>query len=31
MAETTIAVADILKRNPGVEQIDVTPFLPENL
>lgn len=31
MAETTIAVADILKRNPGVEQIDVTPYLPENL
>jgi 16S rRNA (cytosine967-C5)-methyltransferase len=31
MAETSIAVADILKRNPNLEQIDVTPFLPENL
>jgi 16S rRNA (cytosine967-C5)-methyltransferase len=31
MAETSIAVADIMKRNPNLEQIDVTAFLPENL
>lgn len=31
MAETSVAVADILRRNPSLEQIDVTPFIPENL
>ena len=31
MAETSVAVADILRRNPGLEQIDVTPFLPAGL
>jgi 16S rRNA (cytosine967-C5)-methyltransferase len=31
MAETSVAVADILRRNPDLEQIDVTPFLPADL
>ena len=31
LAETSIAVADILKRHPSLEQIDVTPYLPGNL
>jgi 16S rRNA (cytosine967-C5)-methyltransferase len=31
LAETSIAVADILRRHPRLEQIDVTPFLPSNL
>jgi 16S rRNA (cytosine967-C5)-methyltransferase len=31
MAETNVAVANILRRNPGLEQIDVTPFLPAGL
>jgi 16S rRNA (cytosine967-C5)-methyltransferase len=31
LAETSIAVADILKRHPSLEQIDVTPYLPINL
>lgn len=31
LAETSIAVADILKRHPTLEQIDVTPYLPVNL
>jgi 16S rRNA (cytosine967-C5)-methyltransferase len=31
MAETSIAVTDILKRNPNLEQIDVSALLPENL
>jgi 16S rRNA (cytosine967-C5)-methyltransferase len=31
LAETSIAVADILKRHPSLEQIDVTSYLPENL
>ncbi len=31
LAETSIAVADMLKRHPSLEQIDVTPYLPINL
>jgi 16S rRNA (cytosine967-C5)-methyltransferase len=31
LAETSIAVADILKRHSSLEQIDVTPYLPGNL
>ena len=31
LAETSIAVADILKRHPSLQQIDVTPYLPGNL
>ena len=31
LAETRIAVADILKRHPEVRQIDVSPYLPDNL
>lgn len=31
MAETSIAVADILRKHRNLEQIDVTPFLPKNL
>ena len=31
MAETSIAVADILKRHPELEQIDVTQYLPVGL
>jgi 16S rRNA (cytosine967-C5)-methyltransferase len=31
LAETSIAVADILKAHPELEQIDIAPFLPENL
>jgi 16S rRNA (cytosine967-C5)-methyltransferase len=31
LAETSIAVADILKKHPELEQIDVQPFMPENL
>jgi 16S rRNA (cytosine967-C5)-methyltransferase len=27
----SIAVADMLKRHPSLEQIDVTPYLPINL
>lgn len=30
-AETTVAVADILKAHPELEQIDLTPHLPEGL
>ena len=30
-AETTVAVADILKAHPELEQIDLAPFLPEGL
>ena len=30
-AETTVAVADILKAHPGLEQIDLSAFLPEGL
>lgn len=30
-AETTVAVADILKTHPELEQIDLAPFLPEGL
>lgn len=31
LAETSIAVADILKRHQNLEQVDVTPLMPENL
>ena len=31
LAETSIAVADILKKHPELEQIDVQPLMPENL
>jgi 16S rRNA (cytosine967-C5)-methyltransferase len=31
MAETSIAVADILKRHPELEQIDVAQYLPVGL
>jgi 16S rRNA (cytosine967-C5)-methyltransferase len=31
LAETSIAVADILKKHPDLEQIDVQPFMPEGL
>jgi 16S rRNA (cytosine967-C5)-methyltransferase len=31
LAETSIAVADILKKHPELEQIDIQPFMPENL
>jgi len=31
LAETSIAVADILKKHPELEQIDVQPFMPEGL
>jgi 16S rRNA (cytosine967-C5)-methyltransferase len=30
-AETTVAVADILKAHPELEQIDLAPFLPDGL
>jgi 16S rRNA (cytosine967-C5)-methyltransferase len=30
-AETTVAVADILKAHPELEQVDVAQFLPEGL
>ncbi len=30
-AETSIAVADILKKHPDLEQIDITPYLPAEL
>jgi 16S rRNA (cytosine967-C5)-methyltransferase len=31
LAETSIAVADILKKHPELEQIDVQPFMPQGL
>lgn len=31
LAETSIAVADILKRHQNLEQVDVTPLMPGNL
>lgn len=31
LAETSIAVADILKKHPELEQIDIQPFMPEHL
>jgi 16S rRNA (cytosine967-C5)-methyltransferase len=31
LAETSIAVADILKKHPEVEQIDIQPFMPQGL
>ena len=31
MAETSIAVSDILKRHPELEQIDVSQYLPQGL
>jgi 16S rRNA (cytosine967-C5)-methyltransferase len=31
LAETSIAVADILKKHPELEQIDIQPFMPEGL
>jgi 16S rRNA (cytosine967-C5)-methyltransferase len=31
LAETSIAVADILKKHPELEQIDIQPFMPQGL
>ena len=31
LAETTIAVVDILKKHPELEQIDIQPFMPQSL
>ena len=31
LAETTIAVVDILKKHPELEQIDIQPFMPQGL
>jgi 16S rRNA (cytosine967-C5)-methyltransferase len=31
LAETSIAVADILKKHPELQQIDIQPFMPEHL
>jgi len=31
LAETTIAVADILKKHPELEQINIQPFMPQGL
>ena len=31
LAETSIAVADILRKHPELEQIDIAPFMPQGL
>ena len=31
LAETSIAVADIMKKHPELEQIDIQPFMPQGL